>query len=72
MPAKSKRQQRAAGMAYAAKKGELSPKKLKGAAKEMYNGMSKKSLRHYAKTKHSKMESLINKIDAIFMESNSY
>jgi len=50
MPAKSKKQQKAAGMALAAKRGEMSPSDLKGAAKEMYDSMSKKQLKEYAET----------------------
>jgi hypothetical protein len=37
MPAKSAAQQKAAGAALAAKRGETSPSKLKGAAQSMYN-----------------------------------
>jgi len=49
MPAKSKRQRSAAGMALAAKRGDISPKELKGAAKQMYESMSEKQLRDFAK-----------------------
>ena len=45
MPAKSAAQQKAAGAALAAKRGETSPSSLKGAAKEMYSSMSEGSLR---------------------------
>ncbi len=55
MPAKSKAQQKAAGMALAAKRGELSPRILRGSAKEMYESMSEKQLRDYAKTKTKKL-----------------
>jgi len=55
MPAVSQAQQRAAGMALAAKKGKMDPKKLKGAAKQMYDSMSKKDLEDFAKTKRSKL-----------------
>ena len=55
MPAVSKVQQKAAGMALAAKRGELSPRKLKGSAKEMYETMTIKQLREYAKTKIKKL-----------------
>jgi len=54
MPAKSRRQQKAAGMALAAKRGEISPKELKGAAKEMYKSMSEEQLRKYAKNPRKK------------------
>ena len=40
----SKKQQQAMGIAYAAKVGEMSPDKLKGAAKEMHKSMTKKEL----------------------------
>jgi hypothetical protein len=52
MPAKSKSQQRAAGMALSAKRGDMDPKELKGAAKEMYDSMSEKELEDFAKTDH--------------------
>ncbi len=55
MPAKSKVQKKAAGMALAAKRGELSPKVLRGSAREMYKTMSEKQLRDYAKTKIKKL-----------------
>ena len=48
MPAKSNKQRRAAGMALAAKRGEISPSKLTGAAKAMYQSMSVTQLRHYS------------------------
>jgi Protein of unknwon function (DUF3008) len=51
MPAKSKKQQMAAGMALAAKRGKRSKSSLKGASKGMYKSMSKKELRKMAKTK---------------------
>jgi len=49
MPAKSKKQQMAAGAALAAKRGKKSS--LKGASKGMYESMSKTELRRMAKTK---------------------
>ena len=52
MPAKSKDQQRAAGMALAAKRGEMKASELQGASKEMYDSMSEKDLEDFAKTKH--------------------
>ena len=51
MPAKSKKQQMAAGAALAAKKGETKKSALKGASKEMYDSMTKKELRELASTK---------------------
>lgn len=55
MPAKSKKQQQAAGIAYAAKKGEIPKSKLKGSAKDMHDSMSKKELKDYAETKHDNL-----------------
>jgi len=49
MPATSKAQQAAAGMALAAKRGEMDPSELKGAAKEMYDSMSEDQLKDFAK-----------------------
>ncbi len=51
MPAKSKKQQMAAGAALAAKRGERKTSSLKGASKGMYKSMSKAELRKMAKTK---------------------
>lgn len=51
MPAKSKQQQKAAGMALSAKRGETDPSKLKGAAREMYESMSESELEEFAETK---------------------
>lgn len=70
MPAKSKKQQRAAGMAYAAKKGELAPSKLEGAAKEMYDSMSEDELKKFAKTKSSKLPDKVK--SECVMDPNSF
>lgn len=51
MPAKSKAQQKAAGAALSAKRGETKVKDLKGASKEMYDDMSEKQLDELASTK---------------------
>jgi Protein of unknwon function (DUF3008) len=51
MPAKSKKQQMAAGAALAGKRGQRSRSSLKGASRGMYKSMSKKELRRMAKTK---------------------
>ena len=48
MPAESQEQQRAAGMALAAKRGEIPVSDLKGAAKDMYNSMTEEQLRELA------------------------
>ena len=44
MPAKSKAQQRAAGAALAAKRGEAKVSDLQGASKEMYDSMTEDEL----------------------------
>jgi Protein of unknwon function (DUF3008) len=51
MPAKSKKQQMAAGAALAAKRGKKSKSSLRGASRGMYKSMSKAELRRMAKTK---------------------
>ncbi|SCX90952.1 DUF3008 family protein [Paracoccus tibetensis] len=51
MPASSKAQQRAAGAALSAKRGETKVKDLKGASKDMYKSMSEEALDHMASTK---------------------
>jgi hypothetical protein len=48
MPAKSKKQQMAAGAALAAKRGEAPRSRLKGASKSMAASMSEKELRDLA------------------------
>jgi hypothetical protein len=55
MPAKSKKQQMAAGAALAAKRGEKSRSSLKGASKQMAKSMSAKELEDFAKTKRKKL-----------------
>jgi hypothetical protein len=50
MPAKSKAQQKAAGAALSAKRGETKVSELKGAAKEMYDSMTEKQLEDFAET----------------------
>jgi Protein of unknwon function (DUF3008) len=55
MPAKSKKQQMAAGAALAAKRGKRSKASLKGASKQMAKSMSEKELRDFAKTKRKKL-----------------
>jgi hypothetical protein len=51
MPAKSKAQQKAAGAALAAKRGDQKVSNLKGPAKSMYKSMSEKELDKMASTK---------------------
>lgn len=51
MPAKSKAQQKAAGAALSAKRGETPKSKLKGASKQMEASMSEQQLEEFAETK---------------------
>lgn len=51
MPAKSKAQQRAAGAALSAKRGDTPKSKLKGPARQMASSMSEKELDEMASTK---------------------
>lgn len=51
MPAKSSAQQKAAGAALAAKRGDTARSELKGASREMVESMSEKELRDMASTK---------------------
>jgi hypothetical protein len=60
MPAKSKSQQRAAGTALAAKRGELNVSKLQGASKQMYESMSEEELEDFASTS---LEGLPEEVD---------
>ncbi|EXL09068.1 DUF3008 family protein [Aquamicrobium defluvii] len=52
MPARSKAQQKAAGAALSAKRGETPKSKLRGASREMYESMSEKELEEFAETRH--------------------
>jgi len=51
MPAKSKSQQKAAGAALSAKRGDTRVGELKGASRSMYESMSEKELDEMASTK---------------------
>ena len=51
MPARSKAQQKAAGAALSAKRGDSDKSDLKGASKGMYESMSEKELEDMAHTK---------------------
>lgn len=51
MPAKSKAQQKAAGAALAAKRGEIKRSELKGASKSMAESMTEKELHEMASSK---------------------
>ena len=52
MPATSKAQQRAAGAALSAKRGETKVKDLQGASKDMYDSMTEAELEELASTEH--------------------
>jgi len=55
MPAKSQAQQKAAGAALAAKRGDMPKKELKGASKSMEKSMSEDQLEDLAATKRKKL-----------------
>ncbi|WP_173931426.1 DUF3008 family protein [Chelativorans sp. Marseille-P2723] len=55
MPAKSKAQQKAAGAALAAKRGDMPKAKLRGASKEMEKSMTEKELEELAETKRKNL-----------------
>jgi hypothetical protein len=59
MPARSKKQQMAAGAALAAKRGESKKSSLQGASKKMAESMSEKQLEDFAKTKRKKLPTKI-------------
>jgi hypothetical protein len=50
MPARSDAQQRAAGAAFAAKRGEKDPAELKGASRDMFDSMTEAELHEMAAT----------------------
>jgi hypothetical protein len=50
MPAKSKSQQKAAGAALSAKRGETKVSELKGASRQMYDSMTEGELEEIAST----------------------
>jgi hypothetical protein len=51
MPARSKAQQKAAGAALSAKRGDAKKSDLKGASKDMYESMTESELEDLAETK---------------------
>jgi len=55
MPARSQAQQKAAGAALAAKRGEMPKKKLKGASKSMEKSMDEDQLEELASTKRKNL-----------------
>jgi len=54
MPGKSKKQQMAAGVALAAKRGKRKASSLKGASKSMHSSMSESELKKMASTKRKR------------------
>jgi hypothetical protein len=62
MPAKSKAQQKAAGAALAAKRGETRKSDLKGASKQMVKSMTEKELEELATTSRKGKPEHVSKI----------
>ena len=63
MPARSKAQQKAAGAALSAKRGETKKSELKGASREMYDTMTEEELEDYAGTKRKDLPEKVKKTD---------
>jgi hypothetical protein len=63
MPAKSKAQQKAAGAALAAKRGDMKKSELKGASKQMVDSMSENQLEEFASTKRKGLPAHKDKAD---------
>jgi len=61
MPAQSKAQQKAAGAALAAKRGEQEKSDLIGASKDMYESMDEDELEELASTKRNSLPQKVNK-----------
>ncbi|MBU1287162.1 MAG: DUF3008 family protein [Alphaproteobacteria bacterium] len=61
MPAQSKAQQKAAGAALAAKRGEQEKSDLIGASKDMYESMDEDELEELASTKRKSLPQKVNK-----------
>lgn len=55
MPARSQKQQMAAGTALAAKRGERPISSLKGASRQMAQSMSERQLEEFAHTKRKRL-----------------
>jgi hypothetical protein len=64
MPARSKKQQMAAGAALAAKRGKRSKASLRGASRSMAESMSQSELRKVAKTKRKGLPTRAKKAGA--------
>ena len=63
MPAKSKAQQKAAGAALSAKRGETPRSKLRGASRQMEASMSEDELEDFAATKRKGKPEHVRKSD---------
>ncbi|MEN9925569.1 DUF3008 family protein [Novosphingobium sp. NPDC080210] len=63
MPAKSKAQQKAAGAALSAKRGETPKSKLRGASRQMEASMSEDELEDFASTKRKGKPEHVRKSD---------
>ena len=63
MPAKSAAQQKAAGAALAAKRGDMPKRELKGASKSMEKSMSETELERMASTKRKGKPEHVSKGD---------
>jgi Protein of unknwon function (DUF3008) len=61
MPAKSKAQQKAAGAALSAKRGETKKSRLKGASRDMADSMTEKELRDMASTRRKGKPARVSK-----------
>lgn len=55
MPARSKKQQKAAGAALAAKRGEMPRSRLRGVSRDMAQSMTEQELRDLAHTKRKSL-----------------
>jgi hypothetical protein len=64
MPAKSQAQQKAAGAALAAKRGEQKVSELKGASKSMYESMSEQELEDMASTERKDKPEHVSESDS--------
>lgn len=63
MPAKSKAQQKAAGAALSAKRGDTKVSELQGASRQMYDSMSESELEDYASTDRSHLPDKVDDDD---------
>lgn len=63
MPAKSKKQQMAAGAALSVKRGERKESSLRGASKQMYESMTEQELDEMASTKRKGKPEQVKKDD---------